>query len=327
MAENVCSCSYLSDKDWENRIERIDEAARSCALCSRLCGINRFENRKGYCGAPGELVISSIFPHHGEEPPISGTRGSGTIFFSHCSLRCCFCQNYQISQENEGSVYSINDLAKKMIHLQELGCHNINLVTATHFLPWIVRALRIAAADGLRIPIVYNCSGYESPSVISMLDDIIDIYLPDMKYGDMEAARKYSHAEDYPQVNQKAIKEMFRQTGPLRVDSDGIAWRGLCIRHLVLPGNLRSSENVLSFLKTSFDPVDITISLMAQYRPLYKASKFQEIDTTLSYDEYERIKEQFIEAGFEGFYQQIEKIDTKFIINFKERKDERLTGE
>jgi putative pyruvate formate lyase activating enzyme len=160
-----------------------------------------------------------------------------------------------------------------------------------------------------------------------MLDGIIDIYLPDMKYGDKEAARKYSHAEDYPQVNQNAIKEMFRQTGPLKVDSDGIAWRGLCIRHLVLPGNTLSSENVLSFLKTSFDPIDITVSLMAQYRPLYKTSKFPEIDTTLNPDEYERTKEQFIEAGFEGFYQQIEKIDTKFIINFKEHKEERLTGE
>jgi len=321
------SYTYLSDEDWEKQIERIDDEARSCRLCPRLCGVKRFEGEKGYCGAPAGLIISSIFPHHGEEPPISGTEGSGTVFFSHCTLRCCYCQNYQISHEKEGTEYSTSLLASKMIHLQQLGCHNINLVTPTHFLPWIIRALKEASANGLHIPIVYNCSGYETTRVISMLDGIVDIYLPDMKYGISEPAQKYSHAADYPQVNQKAVREMIRQVGPLKTDSSGIARRGVCIRHLVLPGNYQSSKEVLSFLSENFDPLDITISLMAQYKPLYKASNFREINTTLNPEEYEKIKSSFIEAGFEGFFQEIERMDSKFVINFKERKEERLTGE
>lgn len=289
--------------------------------------MNRFDGEKGFCGAPAEMVISSIFPHHGEEPPISGNNGSGTVFFSYCTLKCCFCQNYQISHEFEGCVFTIKELASKFLYLQKLGCHNINLVTATHFLPWVIRALKEAAGDGLSIPIVYNCGGYESRSVIAALDGIVDIYLPDMKYGDNLYAGRYSNAPDYVESNLNVIKEMFRQAGPLRIDNQGIAYRGLCIRHLVLPENTSASDRIFEFLKSNFDPQDIFVSLMAQYRPLYKAKKFSEIGKPVTIPEYENIKQMFIDAGFEGFYQELSQLDRAFIIDFKKRKEERLTGD
>jgi putative pyruvate formate lyase activating enzyme len=288
--------------------------------------VNRQSDTHGFCGAPDSLIISSIFPHHGEEPPISGTKGSGTVFFSYCTLKCCFCQNYQISHEYEGIVYSSSKLADEMISLQSQGCHNINLVTATHFLPWIVTALKEASQKGLTIPIVYNCSGYESEAVIAALNGIIDIYLPDMKYGDDESAKRYSRTSDYVACNQSAIKAMFRQTGPLKIDNDGIAYRGLCIRHLVLPNNKAGSFATLDFLRSTFDPQDTFISLMAQYRPLYKAMTYDEINRMVEPGEYESVKEAFVQAGFQGFFQEIDEIDQGFIIDFKTRKKDPLTG-
>jgi putative pyruvate formate lyase activating enzyme len=317
----------LRDTEWQEKIEKLDIFASQCELCPRMCGVNRLEAEEGFCGAPGEMVISSIFPHHGEEPPISGSNGSGTVFFSYCTLKCCFCQNYQISHEFEGTMFTVKELAAKFLHLQKLGCHNINLVTATHFLPWIIRSLKEAADDGLSIPVVYNCGGYENSSVIAILDGIVDIYLPDMKYGDNLYAGKYSNAPDYVEANLKAIKEMFRQTGPLRIDNDGIAYRGLCIRHLVLPENNSASDRIFEFLKSSFDPHDIYVSLMAQYRPLYKAKKFSEIGKPITVQEYEQVKQMFIDEGFEGFYQELSQMDQSFIIDFKKRKEERLTGD
>ena len=320
------SYTFLSDTEWQDKIEKLETFASQCELCPRKCGVNRLEGEKGFCGAPGEMVISSIFPHHGEEPPISGNNGSGTVFFSYCTLKCCFCQNYQISHEFEGRVFTIKELSAKFLNLQKLGCHNINLVTATHFLPWIVRALKGAASEGLTIPIVYNCGGYENSSVVKVLDSIVDIYLPDMKYGHNLYAGRYSNAPDYVETNLNTIKEMFHQTGPLRIDSKGIAYRGLCIRHLVLPENTSASERIFEFLKTNFDPQDIYVSLMAQYRPLYKAKKFREISKPVTVPEYEQVKQMFIDAGFEGFYQEISQMDRSFIIDFKKRKEERLTG-
>jgi putative pyruvate formate lyase activating enzyme len=327
MIMRSASYTYLSEGDWDERISRIDLIAENCQLCPRRCRVNRLVGEKGFCAAPSEMIISSIFPHHGEEPPISGEKGSGTVFFSYCTLKCCYCQNYQISHEHEGKTYSIEELADKMLHLQELGCHNINLVTATHFLPWILKALRIAAKKGLNLPIVYNCGGYELCSTISLLSGIVDIYLPDMKYGIEKAAAEYSCAPDYVQINRDAIREMFRQTGPLRLDSDGIAWRGLCIRHLVLPGNLESSRSIYEFLRSVFDPEDISISLMAQYKPLYKADQFETLRETLSPESYSFIKELFISAGFGGYYQELEQLDKSFLIDFKSHKDKPLTGQ
>jgi len=321
------SYTYFTHDDWNRRITELERVAGCCELCPRRCGVDRFEGERGFCAAPGELVIASIFPHHGEEPPLSGTGGSGTVFFSHCTLKCVFCQNYQISHEQEGRPFSVGEMAQKMIGLQERGCHNINLVTATHFLPWVIRALQKASDSGLTLPVVYNCGGYELVETVDLLKDVVDIWLPDMKYGDNVPARRYSAAPDYVEVNQAAIRRMFRQVGPLRCAAEGIAERGLCIRHLVLPNDQSASREVLAFLKNTFDPQDVTISLMAQYRPFYESERHPPISGCLAPVEYEQIKAAFVEAGFGGFYQEPERLDTSFCIDFKQRKEEPLTGD
>jgi putative pyruvate formate lyase activating enzyme len=326
MSKNA-SYIYLTSKEWDEKIEKLDRIASSCELCPRRCGVNRLINEKGFCGAPGQIVVSSIFPHHGEEPPLSGTGGSGTVFFTYCTLKCIFCQNYQISHLAEGRPYTPSELAEKMLSLQSMGCHNINLVTATHFLPWVARALKEAASRGLTLPVVYNCGGYELASVISFLSGIVDIYLPDMKYGSNAPAKRYSKAPDYVAVNREAIREMFRQVGPLRMDGNGIAFRGLCIRHLVLPDGEAGSADILNYLKSIFDPRDLYISLMAQYRPLHRAAAFPRINRQITLREYEPLRQEFINAGFDGFYQELSKIDTGFVIDFMKRKTERLTGD
>jgi putative pyruvate formate lyase activating enzyme len=218
-------------------------------------------------------------------------------------------------------------LARQCIDLQKQGCHNINLVTPTHFLPWVLLALKEAAATGLTVPLVHNNGGYENTASLDLLQGIVDIYLPDMKYGRPKEATRYSHAPDYVEVNQTAIKAMFRQVGPLAVDGSGIARRGLCIRHLVLPSGGAHSEDVLEFLLKSFDPLDITISLMAQYRPLHAAEGFPEISRTLYAEEYEPVKKKFEEAGIGGFYQELSELDTRFCIDFTKRKSEPLRGD
>jgi putative pyruvate formate lyase activating enzyme len=320
----IGSYTYLSGEDWDSKIALLESVAQNCTLCPRQCAINRFTETRGFCEAPATMVISSIFAHHGEEPPISATCGSGTVFFSYCTLKCCFCQNFQISHEYEGKPYTPEQLATEMIKLQESGCHNINLVTATHFLPWILRSVRIASQNGLDIPLVYNCSGYERAEIIKILDGVIDIYLPDMKYGDNTNAMLLSHAPDYVEFNQQAIREMFRQVGPLRIDSEGIAKRGLCIRHLVLPQNMQSSKTIIEFLTKHFDPEDISISLMAQYNPLYKARDIPAISRRITEEEYDSAKKLFLDAGFTGFFQEYEKMNENFIIDFRVRKSERL---
>jgi putative pyruvate formate lyase activating enzyme len=320
------SYTHFTDADWTSRIAEFDRIAENCELCPRRCRINRWNGGIGFCSAPSELILSSIFPHHGEEPPFTGTGGSGTVFFTHCTLKCVFCQNYQISHQCEGKPFTEAELAAKMLRLQNLGCHNINLVTATHFLPWVMRALRIAADSGLTLPVVYNCGGYESIETIDLLKDVVDIWLPDMKYGRNELARLYSKTSDYVEINQAAIRCMFRQVGPLRCDADGIAYRGLCIRHLVLPNDQSASREILMFLKNTFDPQDVSISLMAQYRPLFGARRHDLIGKRVEPQFYEQIKQGFIKACFEVFYQESEKLDTTFVIDFTERKEEPLTG-
>ncbi len=320
------SYTYLTADDWKARIREADRLAVRCELCPRWCGVNRLNHERGFCGAPGELVVSSVFPHHGEEPPISGTGGSGTVFFTYCTLQCLFCQNYELSHNAEGSTMTPAALAERMVGLEAQGCHNINLVTATHFLPWVLRGLREAANRGLTVPIVYNCGGYELAETLSLLAGIVDIYLPDMKYGDDESAGRYSAAGDYVAVNRAAIRAMFRQVGPLLMDEAGIASRGLCIRHLVLPEGKAGTGAILEFLKSTFDPQDLTISLMAQYRPLFRAAEFPEIDRLVTANEYEPLKRKFIESGFQGFYQELGEMDESFVIDFKKRKHERLGG-
>jgi putative pyruvate formate lyase activating enzyme len=318
---------FLTERDWNKRIDDAILRATSCELCPRRCKVNRMNGEKGFCMAPGELVVSSVFAHFGEEPPLSGTHGSGTVFFSYCTLQCCFCQNYQISHQAQGQVIAPRDLAQKCLQLQEQGCHNINLVTATHFLPWLLIALKEASEMGLALPIIYNNGGYELPETIELLKDIVDVYLPDMKYGGSEEAKRYSRAADYVEINQKAVKAMFRQVGPLSIDKNGIAYRGMCIRHLVLPSGRARSDDILEFLLRSFDPQDISISLMAQYRPLFKAADFPEIDKALASADYEPMRLKFEQSDIGGFYQELPGCDDRFCIDFAKRKSEPLRGE
>lgn len=320
------SYTFLTDADWDERIAAAEALASPCMLCPRKCMAMRSEGEKGLCGAGATLEISSIFPHHGEEPPISGTNGSGTVFFSHCSLRCCFCQNYQISQENEGEPYTEDRFADRLIDLQTKKVHNINLVTATHFLPQVLAGLKLAAKKGLSLPIVWNSSGYELVGPLSLLHGIVDIFLPDMKYGSDDSAMRYCHAADYVEVNQTAIREMFRCVGPLKVDKDGIAYRGMCIRHLVLPQGRASTKEILSFIRRTFDPSDIFMSLMAQYRPMYKAQAFEELRRGITRDEYGDARRECEEAGVNAFFQEQDELDDRFCIDFTTRKEEELRG-
>jgi putative pyruvate formate lyase activating enzyme len=263
--------------------------------------------------------MAKAVSHLGEEPAISGTRGSGTIFFSYCNLKCCFCQNFQISQEALGSDVSVEELCDMMLNLQAQGCHNINLVSASHFLPFVVKALWIASGKGLRIPTVYNSNGYEDAEALRMLDGIIDVYLPDVKYADDSCAQKYSGAKNYSNINLKALEEMFRQGGYLEVDEAGIAVKGLIVRHLVLPGRLAETGRILEMLKNRFGHF-LAVSLMGQYRPCYHASAFPELCAGISRKEYEEAVGIFEALGFEsGWVQEFEGLDGSFVPDFQKR--------
>jgi putative pyruvate formate lyase activating enzyme len=276
----------LSEKgELEKRIRLLNDFLKECRLCPRECRINRLDGKVGYCKAPYELMVSSAFPHFGEEPPLVGYHGSGTIFLTHCSLRCLFCQNYDISHEGRGELVNSSDMARAMKRLQEVGCHNINFVTPTHYAPQILASLAEAIGMGLRLPIVYNCSGYESMEVIRLLDGIVDIYMPDAKYMDEDHARRYSDAPDYPGVLKTILKEMHRQVGDLRINSSGIAERGLLIRHLVMPGGAASSEEVLKFIAEEVS-VHTYVNIMDQYRPEYRAFDLPEIGRRITHKEY-----------------------------------------
>lgn len=241
-----------------------------CDLCPWECQADRQIGRLGTCKTSRRARVSSFFPHHGEEDPLRGTRGSGTIFFSGCNLRCQFCQNYEISQLGEGHTVSADELATMMLHLQDAGCHNINFVSPTHVVAQIIEAVALAAKAGLHIPLVYNTGGYDSLVALALLDGVIDIYMPDMKYADAATALKYSRVKDYPKHNRGAVREMFRQVGDLRLDKRGIAHRGLLVRHLVLPGGLAGTGEIARFLADDVSK-DTYINIMGQYRPEYKA--------------------------------------------------------
>ncbi|MCM8793367.1 MAG: radical SAM protein, partial [Candidatus Omnitrophica bacterium] len=232
----------------KERINLFKQILKECVLCPRKCKINRLKGDLGFCRAGIGIKVFSYQVHFGEEPPISGENGSGAIFFSYCANRCIYCQNWKFSQLGEGREVSVQDLAKIMLELQEKGCHNINLVTPTHYLPQILESLEIAVEEGLSLPLVYNTSGYECVEILQLLEGIIDIYLPDMRYGDNEIAYRYSLMRNYVEINQMAIKEMYRQVGNL-VMKAGIARRGLIIRQLILPNNLAGTEKVMQFIK------------------------------------------------------------------------------
>jgi putative pyruvate formate lyase activating enzyme len=270
----------------------------SCRLCPRECGVNRLEGMSGFCHSPGStLVVSAHHPHFGEERPLVGTGGSGTIFITHCNLRCVFCQNWEISQAGTGYELPLDDFAAMMLRLQEVGCHNINFVTPTHYSALIVKALVIAAQSGLRLPIVYNTSGWERLEILELLDGIVDIYLPDFKYWDSDMSAKYSSgAENYPEVTKAAILEMHRQVGVAKPPKDGIMQRGLMIRHLVMPNNVAGSEDIMEWIAENL-PKDTYVNIMAQYTPQYKAYDYPEISRRVTREEYVKVVERAQEVG------------------------------
>jgi len=271
-------------------IDKLFKELESCAICPRKCRVNRINGVQGFCKTGLRPRIYSYLAHQGEEPPLSGTRGSGTIFFSNCNMACVYCQNYEFSQSGAGREVGFEELAKFMLELQKTGCHNINLVTPTHILPQILKSLKIAITAGLKIPLVYNTGGYELPAIIKLLDGIIDVYLPDMRYADEKAAARFSAAPGYPEYNRQAIKEMYRQVGAAQMDANGIIRRGLIIRHLVLPNNAAGTEKILRFIAENLSR-DTYISLMSQYLPYHKAEAFKEINRRLSLKEYAGAKE------------------------------------
>lgn len=278
--------SLLRRGELRRRVEVAYQRLQSCDICPRQCGVNRRLGSHGAACRTGErAVVASHNPHFGEESPLVGVGGSGTIFFSWCNLRCQYCQNADISQLGHGREVDPPELAQMMLHLQRQGCHNINLVSPTHVVPQILAALSIAAEMGLRLPLVYNTGGYDSISTLSLLDGVIDIYMPDMKYANESVARRLSKVEDYPQINQAAVAEMHRQVGDLHVDAQGIAQRGLLVRHLVLPAGLAGTAGIVRFLANEVS-LDTYINIMDQYRPCYRANQFPALSRRITPQEY-----------------------------------------
>jgi len=293
----VATCLELYHSgELRERIGLATSLLRSCHLCPRHCGANRLKDELGACRTSCEAIISSYGPHFGEESPLVGRHGSGTIFFANCNLRCLFCQNYSVSQLGEGKKASKEELASMMLSLQAQGCHNINLVSPTHVIPQILQALEIAMESGLRLPLVYNSGGYDSVETLSMLDGIIDIYMPDMKYSDERVARELSGIEDYPSVNRAAVKEMHRQVGDLKISAEGVAQRGLLVRHLVLPGGLAGTGEAVSFISREISPNTYT-NIMAQYHPCYKAYDIPDLARPISTAELQQAVELAHQAG------------------------------
>ena len=292
-------CKEIKDRDFEpgylelhksgelkKRGEKLWELMESCELCPRMCGVNKLKGEKGFCQANSQLEISSFHPHFGEEKPLVGKGGSGTIFLTNCGLRCVFCINWEISQGGEGSVRSIEEFSNMMLALQKRGCPNINFVTPTHYSPHIVLALDKAASKGLKLPIVYNTCGWERVEILRILDGIIDIYLPDFKYSDGQKAAKYSSGADtYVDVVQNALLEMHRQVGVAKPANDGLMYRGLMIRHLVMPNNVSGTKEVIEWIAKNL-PKDTYLNLMSQYRPMYKAFEYPEISRKITRKEY-----------------------------------------
>lgn len=268
----------------EKRVEILYKILENCRLCPRRCGVNRLKEEKGFCKATSQLKVSSIFAHFGEEPELVGRNGSGTIFLTNCNLGCLYCQNYDISHLGVGGILTTQDMVKGMLYLQKSGCHNINFVTPTHFIPQITKSIFLAVQEGLNLPLVFNCGGYENIEVIKLLEGIFDIYMPDIKYSDPEYSRRYSSAQDYFERVKEVVLEMHRQVGDLEI-IDGIARRGLIIRHLVLPNDVAGSKMVLKFIAESISK-DSYVNIMDQYRPLYRASEFPQINRPITYKEY-----------------------------------------
>lgn len=301
--------SYLElskSGELSRRAGRAYAMLRECRLCPRSCGVDRLKDERGVCGIGKIAGIASANLHHGEEPPISGARGSGTIFFTGCNLRCRFCQNYPLSQLGQGRPSSPHLLAEKMLDLQRRGAHNINLVTPSHVVPQFLAGLCIAAKKGLSLPIVYNSSGYEGIEALRLLDGVVDIYMPDIKYATRDAASRCSDAPDYWERAKPAVKEMYRQVGPLEVDGEGIGVRGMLIRHLVLPGLVDSPDAVFEFVATELSQ-DVPVNLMSQYFPADRALADPVLCRRITRDEFAEAEKALHRWGLdEGWIQEME---------------------
>jgi len=288
--------ALLRRGELKQRVAEAYQRLTMCDVCARHCRVDRRAGQVGVCRTGERAKVSSYGPHLGEEDPLRGWRGSGTIFFTRCNLKCQFCQNHDISQTDAGREVEPEALASIMLELQAQGCHNINFVSPSHVVPQIMAAVLIAAEAGLRLPLVYNTGGYDSMAMLELLDGVVDIYMPDMKYADAEFARRYSKVANYPQVNQAAVREMHRQVGDLEVSKRGLARRGLLVRHLVLPNDLAGTGEVVRFLAEEVSP-DTYLNLMDQYRPAHKAYHFPELNRRISRQEYENAVKMALDAG------------------------------
>ncbi|MBN1888246.1 MAG: radical SAM protein [Thermoflexales bacterium] len=295
MAWEAAYLSLYRSGELARRVEQAYARLAECELCGQACRVDR-RVRTGACNTGTRALVSSYGPHLGEEDPLRGWRGSGTIFFAWCNLKCAFCQNYDISQLGHGREVEPEEIARMMLELEDQGCHNINFVSPSHVVPMILAAIEIAARRGLHIPLVYNTGGYDSMAALALLDGVIDIYMPDMKYAEAKIALKYSKAKDYPAINQAAVKEMHRQVGDLVIDEHGIAKRGLLVRHLVMPERLASTPEIARFLAQDISR-DTYINVMPQYRPAYRAGEFPPLDRPLTRQEYEQAVQELLAAG------------------------------
>lgn len=292
------------------RAKRLEKRLAACDICPRQCGINRLNDERDFCRSGRLPIVQAFCEHHGEEPAISGSRGSGAIFFGNCNLKCIYCQNHQISQfkyqPKDGEI-DCRSLAEHMIYLQnELGCHNVNLVSPSHFIPQLVQAVLLAVPMGLRIPLVYNSNGYDSLNSLIELEGIIDIYLPDIKYASDALAMKYSQARSYVTHSREAIREMYRQVGELTLDADGIAQKGLIVRHLILPNDIAGSRDALSWLARELSP-EVTVSIMAQYFPCHRAPRVPLLSRRVNPSEYNLVIDLVRELGLEnGWVQELD---------------------
>jgi putative pyruvate formate lyase activating enzyme len=297
----------MQDAAVARRIEYLKKSLKRCVLCPRMCRVDRIAGEKGFCRLAAGMVMDSALPHHGEEPPLSGSRGAGTIFFSSCNLRCIYCQNYQISHSSAGRPVAAEELARIMLDIEARGCHNVEPVTPTPHLPGIMEALRIARERGLHVPFVFNCGGYEREEILRRIDGMVDIYLPDFKYGLDEAGKSFSGVPDYPRHALASLREMVRQVGDALDIEDGIARRGIIIRHLVLPGRTDSSLAALRMIR-EVSPF-IPLSLMSQYTPIPAVADDPLLGRRATKGEYERVVNAALDLGFEELY--IQEVDDR----------------
>lgn len=275
----------ITKRDLADRIEKAYRLIDKCSLCPRKCGAERLKNEKGFCGMGNDIMISSYGPHFGEEDVLVGRHGSGTIFLTGCNLGCIFCQNYDISHAKIGYSVTVKKFAQIMLELERMGCHNINLVTPTHFVPQILEAILEAKDECLNATLVFNCGGYESMETLRLLDGIIDIYMPDAKFADSAASERFCNAPDYPEVMKQALSEMQRQVGDLNIDKHGMATRGLLVRHLVLPNGQAGTKEIMNFIANKISK-DTFVNIMDQYRPFYEAQRYDDINRGITVDEY-----------------------------------------